>query len=190
MQSVDRWVINKAFSWLENHHTEINNTGISINLSAQSMDDEKFFSFISNHLDSSPFPNNKITFEITESSLIKHVDQARMLVEKIKEKGCKFSLDDFGTGYASYSYLKDFPVDHVKIDGIFIKDILTEDSSYAMVKSITEVSHHMGKKVVAEYVESEAVLGALREIEVDFAQGYYVGHPVPIKNLIQAEQYS
>ena len=189
MQSVDRWVINKTFSWLENHHEEINNTGISINLSAQSMDDDKFLSFINNHLDSSPFPNNRITFEITESSLIKHVDQARMLVEKIKDKGCKFSLDDFGTGYASYSYLKDFPVDHVKIDGVFIKDILTESSSYAMVKSITDVSHYMGKKVVAEYVESEAILVALRELEVDFAQGYYVGHPVPIKNLLQLEKH-
>lgn len=189
MQTVDRWVINQTFSWLENNHKEINNTGISINLSAQSMDDDKFFTFLNNHLDSSPFPNNKITFEITESSLIKHVDQARMLVEKIKDKGCKFSLDDFGTGYASYSYLKDFPVDRVKIDGIFIKDILTESSSYAMVKSITDVSHYMGKKVVAEYVESEAVLVALRELEVDFAQGYYVGHPVPIKNLIQLEQH-
>jgi diguanylate cyclase (GGDEF)-like protein len=188
MLSVDRWVINQTFSWLENHHDEINNTGISINLSAQSMDDDLFFNFINDHLDSSPFPNNKITFEITESSLIKQVDKARMLVEKIKDKGCKFSLDDFGTGYASYSYLKDFPVDHVKIDGIFIRDILTESSSYAMVKSITDVSHYMGKKVVAEYVESEAILGALRELEVDFAQGHYVGHPVPIKNLIQIEQ--
>ncbi len=148
------------------------------------MDDDLFLTFLNDHLDSSPFPNDKLTFEITESSLIQHVDQARMLVEKIKSKGCKFSLDDFGTGYASYSYLKDFPVDRVKIDGIFIKDILTEDSTYAMVKSITDVSHYMGKKVVAEYVESEAVLGALRELEVDFAQGYYVGHPVPINNLI------
>lgn len=185
MQSVDRWVINKTFSWLENHHNEINNTSISINLSAQSMNDDLFFNFINSHLDSSPFPNNKITFEITESSLIRNVDQARILVEKIKSKGCRFSLDDFGTGYASYSYLKDFPVDHVKIDGIFIKDILTEDSSYALVKSITDVSHYMGKKVVAEYVDSEAILGALRDLDVDFAQGHYIGHPVPIKRLLQ-----
>jgi len=185
MGSIDRWVVNNTFTWLNNHHTEINNTGISINLSAQTMDDESFLNFINDHLDSTPFPNDKITFEITESSLIKHVEKARTLVEKIKHKGCKFSLDDFGTGYASYSYLKDFPVDHVKIDGVFIKDILTDSSSYAMVKSITEISHHMGKKVVAEYVESEAVLVALRELEVDFAQGYYIGEPVPIKNLLQ-----
>ncbi len=185
MQSVDRWVINKVFAWLENHHSEINNTSISINLSAQTMDDESFFTFISNHLKTTPFPNNKITFEITETSLIKHIEKARMLVEMIRDKGCRFSLDDFGTGYASYSYLKDFPVDYVKIDGAFIRDILTDSSSYAMVKSITEISHHMGKKVIAEYVESEAELIALRELEVDFAQGYYIGHPVPIRNLIQ-----
>ena len=186
MRSIDRWVINKIFAWLENHHQEINNTGISINLSAQTMEDDSFLAFIMNHLNSSPFPNNRVTFEITETSLIKQIDKARTLVENIKRKGCKFSLDDFGTGYATYSYLKDFPVDHVKIDGTFIKDILTERSNYAMVKSITEVSHYMGKKVVAEFVESEAVLVALRELEVDFAQGYYIGHPVPIKNLLQA----
>jgi diguanylate cyclase (GGDEF)-like protein len=186
MRSIDRWVINNIFAWLNNHHQEINNTGLSINLSAQTMDDDSFFAFINDHLKSSPFPNNKITFEITETSLIKNIDKARELVEEIKQKGCKFSLDDFGTGYASYSYLKDFPVDHVKIDGAFIKDILTESSSYAMVKSITDVSHYMGKKVIAEFVESEAALVALRELEVDFAQGYYIGQPVPIKNLIQS----
>lgn len=185
MRSVDRWVISQIFAWLENHHQELNNTGLSINLSAQSLDDESFSAFINDYLDTSPFPCNMITFEITETSLVKHIDKARKLVEGIKSKGCKFSLDDFGTGYSSYSYLKDFPVDHVKIDGVFIKDILTDSSSYAMVKSITEISHHMGKKVVAEFVESEAILVVLRELEVDFAQGYYLGQPTPIKNLLQ-----
>ncbi len=185
MRSVDRWVISQIFAWLQNHHMEINNTSLSINLSAQTLDDQSFFAFINDQLDSSPFPCNKITFEITETSLVKHIDKARTLIEGIKKKGCKFSLDDFGTGYSSYSYLKDFPVDHVKIDGIFIKDILDDSSSYAMVKSITEISHHMGKKVVAEYVENEAILVALRELEVDFAQGYYLGQPTPIRNLLR-----
>ncbi|MCP4994789.1 MAG: DUF1631 family protein, partial [Gammaproteobacteria bacterium] len=185
MRSVDRWVINQVFSWLNNHNQEVDGTGFSINLSAQSLNDETFPIFINDHLDQSPFPNERITLEITETSLIRHTDKATELIKEIKSKGVKFSLDDFGTGYASYSYLKDFPVDIVKIDGIFIKDILSESSSYAMVKSITEVSHHMGKKVVAEYVESEAILIALREMEVDFAQGFGVGHPVPIKNLLQ-----
>ncbi len=185
MRSVDRWVINQVFSWLKNHHQEVNGTRFSINLSAQSLDDETFPIFINDHLDNSPFPNDLLTLEITETSLIRHIDKAKELIEEIKSKGVKFSLDDFGTGYASYSHLKDFPVDIVKIDGVFIKDILTESSSYAMVKSITDVSHHMGKKVVAEYVESEAILIALREMEVDYAQGFGVGHPVPIKNLLQ-----
>ncbi len=189
MRSIDRWVINHIFTWLNNHHHEINNTGFSINLSAQTLDDETFSEFIGQQLNKLSFPSNKLTLEITETSLIKHIDKARVLIEEIKSKGCKFSLDDFGTGYSSYSYLKDFPVDNVKIDGVFIKDILTDTSSYAMVKSITEISHHMGKKVVAEYVESEAILVALRELEVDFAQGFSVGHPVPIKNLLQQTYY-
>ncbi|MCP3672136.1 MAG: DUF1631 family protein [Gammaproteobacteria bacterium] len=185
MRSVDRWVINQVFSWLNNHHQEVDGTGFSINLSAHSLDDETFQAFINTHLDQSPFPNERITLEITETSLIQHIDKAKELINEIKNKGVKFSLDDFGTGYASYSYLKDFPVDIVKIDGVFVKDILTDSSSYAMVKSITDVSHHMGKKVVAEYVESEAILIALREIEVDFAQGFEIGHPVPIINLLR-----
>jgi len=185
MRSVDRWVINQVFSWLENHYTEVNGVGFSINLSAQSLDDNTLPGFISNHLERSPFPNNQLTLEITETSLVKNIDKTKMLVDDIKSKGVKFSLDDFGTGYSSYSYLKDFPVDYVKIDGVFIKDMLTDTSSYAMVKSITEISHHMGKKVVAEYVESEAVLVALRELEVDFAQGFRVGHPTPMRNLLQ-----
>lgn len=185
MRSVDRWVINHIFSWLENHYQEIGGTGFSINLSAHSMDDETFPVFINGHLDRSPFPNDQITLEITETSLVQHIDKAKLLVEDIKSKGVKFSLDDFGTGYSSYSYLKDIPVDYVKIDGVFIKDILTDSSSHAMVKSITEISHHMGKKVVAEYVENEAILVALRELEVDFAQGFCVGHPVPLNNLLQ-----
>ncbi len=185
MRSVDRWVINHMFAWLGKYHQEVEGTGFSINLSAQTLDDASFAKFIADHVERSPFPNNRLTLEITETSLVQHIEKARALVENIKSKGVKFSLDDFGTGYSSYSYLKDFPVDNVKIDGVFIKDILTESSSYAMVKSITEISHHMEKKVVAEYVESEAILVALRELEVDFAQGYSVGHPVPLKSLLQ-----
>jgi diguanylate cyclase (GGDEF)-like protein len=185
MRSVDRWVINQFFAWLENHHEELEGTGFSINLSAQSLDDATFPIFINNHLERSPFPSDRLTFEITETSLVKHIDESRLLVEEMKSKGVRFSLDDFGTGYSSYSYLKDFPVDVVKIDGVFVQDMLTESSSYAMVKSITEISHHMGKKVVAEYVENEAILVALRELEVDFAQGFVVGHPVPIRNLLK-----
>ncbi len=185
MRSVDRWVINQIFSWLDNHHKELDGIAFSINLSAHTLEDETFPNFIGDRLDRSPFPNNRLTLEITETTLVKHIDKAKKLIGDIKSKGVKFSLDDFGTGYSSYSYLKDFPVDIVKIDGVFIKDILTDSSSYAMVKSITEISHHMGKKVVAEYVESEAILIALRDLEVDFAQGFGVGHPVPIKNILQ-----
>jgi len=185
MRSVDRWVINYMFAWLENHHQEVEGTGFSINLSAQTLNDETFPMFITDHVEKSPLPNNHLILEITETSLVEHIEKTKILIESIKSKGVNFSLDDFGTGYSSYSYLKDFPVDYVKIDGVFIKDILTESSSYAMVKSITEISHHMEKKVVAEYVESEAILVALRELEVDFAQGYNVGHPVPLKNLLQ-----
>jgi EAL domain-containing protein (putative c-di-GMP-specific phosphodiesterase class I) len=117
--------------------------------------------------------------------MVTNMTRANLLIDDIGQRGCKFYLDDFGSGYASYSYLKDLPVDVIKIDGIFIKDILEEKSSYAMVKSITEIAHYMEKKVIAEYVENEAIMVTLRELDVDFAQGYGVGRPLALQKLIQ-----
>jgi|GEM_PF-3281595 len=104
-------------------------------------------------------------------------------MQEIRALGCRFFLDDFGTGYASYSYLKEFPVDVVKIDGIFVKDIYEDEVSYAMVKSITQFAHHMGELVVAEFVHTEAILKVLRRLEVDYAQVFCIGRPGPLKLL-------
>ena len=105
-------------------------------------------------------------------------------MEKLKIIGVSFSLDDFGTGLSSYSYLRNLPVDYLKIDGIFVKDIKTNPSDYAVVKSINEIGHFMGKKTIAEYVEDDEVLEILREIGVDFAQGYGIEKKRPIVELL------
>ena len=147
------------------------------------MSDETLIPFLRELIVNSPIPPEMLAFEITETAMVSQLDQARRLMEQIKALGCQFYLDDFGSGYASYSYLKEFPVDVVKIDGIFVKDVDTDLASRAMVKSITEVAHHMNKQVIAEYVESEAILNVLGELEVDYAQGYCIGYPTALNKL-------
>jgi EAL domain-containing protein (putative c-di-GMP-specific phosphodiesterase class I) len=151
------------------------------------MADDSFIPFLKQQIQHSVAPPGKLAFEITETAMVSQMDQVSALMREIRALGCRFFLDDFGTGYASYSYLKEFPVDVVKIDGIFVKDIHQDEVSYAMVKSITEVAHHMGKLVVAEFVHNEAVLNALRRLEVDYAQGFYIGRPGPLKLLARSQ---
>ena len=125
-----------------------------------------------------------ICFEITETSAIGSLDSAIDFMERMKVIGVEFSLDDFGTGLSSYSYLRNLPVDYLKIDGIFVKDIKTNANDYAVVKSINEIGHFMGKKTIAEYVEDDEILEILREIGVDFAQGYGIGGKIPLTQLV------
>ncbi|WP_428623717.1 DUF1631 family protein [Sedimenticola sp.] len=186
MQAVDRWVVQHFFSWANTELTaervaELG--GFSINLSGQSMGDASFIPFLKEQIQHSVIAPEHLSFEITETAMVNQMGQVNVLMKEIRALGCRFFLDDFGTGYASYSYLKEFPVDVVKIDGIFVKDIADDEVSYAMVKSITEVAHQMGKLVVAEFVHCEAVLNALRKLEVDYAQGFCIGRPGPLKNL-------
>ncbi len=186
MRAVDRWVVQRFFKWAESassKHDLSSMGGFSINLSGQSMTDDAFHEFLLSKVRSSPIPPEQLSFEITETAMVSQIDKARKLILQLKELGCTFFLDDFGSGYANYSYLKDFPIDVVKIDGIFVKSIHEDETSYAMVKSITDVAHNLGKLVVAEFVENEAILNALREMEVDFAQGYCLGRPVPLDDL-------
>ncbi|WP_260293688.1 DUF1631 family protein [Sedimenticola hydrogenitrophicus] len=186
MQAVDRWVVQRFFNWANNElsaETAGYLGGFSINLSGQSMGDESFIPFLKEQIQHSVIAPEKLAFEITETAMVSQLGQVTALMREIRALGCRFFLDDFGTGYASYSYLKEFPVDVVKIDGIFVKDIHQDEVSCAMVKSITEVAHHMGKLVVAEFVHHEAILNVLRRLEVDYAQGFCIGRPGPLKLL-------
>ncbi|MCB1850605.1 MAG: EAL domain-containing protein [Gammaproteobacteria bacterium] len=142
--------------------------------------------YIIQRLQNSPLPPVRLGFEITETAVVKNIDQVNQFIREIKQYGCKVYLDDFGSGYASYSYLKDLEVDCIKIDGVFVKDLLQEKSSHAMVKSITEIAHYANKQVIAEYAETEAVIIELRNLEVDFAQGYGIGLPRPLNSLLKS----
>ena len=179
MPAVDRWIVSHALTWLTEHIGDLQRVhGFSINLSGTSLNEPGFLEFVVEQLMESKVPTNKITFEITETAAISSMDGANRFIRRLKDLGCSFSLDDFGTGLSSYSYLRNLEVDYVKIDGVFVKDLVDSPADYAVVKSVNEIAHFMGKQTIAEFVETDAIIGALREIGVDYAQGWGVERPM------------
>jgi diguanylate cyclase (GGDEF)-like protein/PAS domain S-box-containing protein len=178
ISSVDKWVITALFSWLYKNQQEITESLLcSVNLSGHTLGNEKFIDFLEASFIQYEVDPRTICFEITETAAISNLTTASKFIEHLRNKGCLFALDDFGSGLSSYAYLKDLPVDFLKIDGTFVKDIVDDKIDYAMVKSINEIGHVMGKKTIAEFVENDAILEKLREIGVDYAQGYGVDRP-------------
>ena len=124
---------------------------------------------------------NTICFEITETSAIGNMEAAQRFVSALKKLGCRFALDDFGVGLSSFSYLKNLPVDYLKIDGSFVKEITADPISRAMVSAINEIGHLMGIETIGEYVENDAIKQNLKSLGVDFAQGYGIAKPQPLE---------
>ena len=184
MSIVDRYVITKALAWMNNNVEIIERiAGFTINLSGESLNEEGFVDFILEQLQGLCVPYEKVCFEVTETVGITNLSDVTLGIDRIKDTGCRFALDDFGSGMSSYGYLKNLPVDVVKIDGVFVKELVADSSDYAVVKSITEIAHFMKKKVVAEFVENDAILDLLREIGVDYAQGYMIDKPGSLDRL-------
>jgi diguanylate cyclase (GGDEF)-like protein/PAS domain S-box-containing protein len=176
--SIDRWVIENAFRWLVSEADERARLAMcSINLSGQSLGDDKFLPYVIEQFHRSGLDATKICFEITETSAIASFSQANRFIQALKELGCKFALDDFGTGLSSFGYLKHFPVDFLKIDGSFVKEILHDPIDREMVRSINEIGHLTGKKTIAEFAENLEIINMLRGLGVDYAQGYGVSQP-------------
>jgi diguanylate cyclase (GGDEF)-like protein/PAS domain S-box-containing protein len=176
--SIDRWVIRSAFRWLVSEADERERLSLcSINLSGQSLGDEKFLPFVVDQFQMSGIDATKICFEITETAAIASYSQANRFINALKELGCKFALDDFGTGLSSFGYLKHFPVDFLKIDGSFVKEILHDPIDREMVRSINEIGHLTGKRTIAEFAENEEIITMLRGMGIDYAQGYGVSEP-------------
>lgn len=182
---VDRWVIRNAFGWLRDHPTLVEQLHLcGINLSGQSMGNDDILRFILEQIDEGSIPAEKLCFEVTETAAIADLVQATHFISLLKERGCMFALDDFGSGFSSFAYLKKLPVDFLKIDGSFVRDICTDSIDLAMVRSINEIGHVMGKKTIAEFVEDRGVLDILRTVGVDYAQGFEIGRPTPIKEFL------
>ena len=176
--SIDRWVIENAFRWLVSEADEREKlTMCSINLSGQSLGDDKFLPYVIDQFHRSGLDAGKICFEITETAAIASFSQANRFIQALKELGCKFALDDFGTGLSSFGYLKHFPVDYLKIDGSFVKEILHDPIDREMVRSINEIGHLTGKQTIAEFAENQEIINMLQSMGVDYAQGYGVSQP-------------
>lgn len=194
MQDVDRWIIRHLFQiegkalrkWQAVVHDgeRLEDAFLySINLSGASLVDPTFLDFITDLMREYDIPGHAIAFEITETQAITHLDKAVALIRSLKKLGCKFLLDDFGSGMSSFGYLKKLPIDYLKIDGQFVKDILSDPVDRAMVNMINEIGHTMGLTTVAEYVEDDAILAELKDMGVDMAQGYGISKPLPMENM-------
>jgi len=180
----DRWVITAALDWIARNEPAMTRVArFFINLSRDSVVDPETASFVRQALSSAGVDPGRVGFEISENVAIANLSRANQLVNDLRRIGCVTSLDDFGSGVSSFAYVKALAVDYLKIDGMFVGNISQDKVDYAMVRSIKEIGHVMGKKIVAESVETAAVLEKLREIGVDFAQGFQVGEPRPIDEL-------
>ncbi|MFQ5644995.1 MAG: EAL domain-containing protein [Thiogranum sp.] len=178
---LDRWVFDHVLQWFDRHSEALLQTELcSLNLSALSLCDETFRDYVLSRLEKSGLPPQKLCFEVTETAAIANLSQATEFINALRQAGCHFALDDFGSGLSSYAYLRNLPVDMVKIDGIFVRNIATNEVDRMMVKSICEIVRMMGKETTAEYVESAEALGILRQIGVDYVQGYHLGRPAPL----------
>jgi len=180
MAKIDRWVISTA---LKSYADEIgldSNVKFSINLSGNSLTDKGLLDFIMQEFIVNKVPTNRVCFEITETAAISHLAQATDLITALKSQGCCVALDDFGSGLSSFSYLKQFPIDYLKMDGSFMRGLAYDQVDLAMVESINTIGHVMGIKTVAECVENDAVLDKLRALGVDYYQGYVHGKPQPL----------
>ncbi len=183
---LDEWVFEHTMRYLAAHPEFVRRVGvIHVNLSASAIANPSFYRFALRLIRRYPLPQGKICLEVTESAVIQRLDNAVRIIKGLRRRGVSFALDDFGHGASSYTYLQTLPVNQVKIDGSFVRTIVENEVSSAIVKSMTDIAHMAGMSVVAEYVENEAIASKLREMHVDFLQGYLLSKPMPIESLLE-----
>jgi diguanylate cyclase (GGDEF)-like protein/PAS domain S-box-containing protein len=178
MPRIDRWVVHKVFTYLASQPQEDNLTDfIAINLSGATLNDPSFAQFIRDELKILAVPAQLVCFEITETTAISSLDKVVEFMQELSQLGFRFALDDFGSGVSSFGYLKQLPVNYLKLDGSFVRDMVIDPIDHAIVEAVTQIGHVMKLKTIAEWVENEATLLALKAIGVDFAQGFGIGKP-------------
>ena len=182
MPAVDRWVITHSLEMLADFGSQLakEESFFAINLSGQSICDNSFLDFVIGELSRIGVPTTAVCFELTETTTILNMSRAKQFMSVLREKGCRFSLDDFGSGLSSFSYLKTLPIDFLKIDGQFVREIAEDPVSNAMVAAINQMSHAMGLKTIAEYVENSAIKTQLSSLGVDYGQGFGIAKPRPL----------
>ncbi len=180
---LDRWVIDAVLAWLGRNPHLLDQLHLCfVNLSGASVADEDFLEFVLERLKRPQVPSQNICFEVTETAAMANLSRAIEFMGTLKAEGCRFALDDFGSGLSSFAYLKTLPVDFLKIDGAFVRDILDDAVDLALVRSFNDVGQVMGKLTIAEAVEGEAVLAKLHEVGVDYAQGFVIGQPALLED--------
>jgi EAL domain-containing protein (putative c-di-GMP-specific phosphodiesterase class I) len=177
--TLDRWVVKESLQWLRERKTAgLALHRLNINLSGAAYGDLHFMDFLIEHLQAlQDIDLSGVCFEVTETDAISNLQTATDFMMEIRKLGCQFALDDFGSGMSSFGYLRSLPIDFIKIDGVFVRDIAQDAVHRAMVKSIRDVGAVMGKQIIAEFVEDEATLEILRSMQIDYAQGYGIGRP-------------
>lgn len=185
MPRLDRWVVHALFVELQRINQRDPLPMFAINLSGQSVDDPAFLDYVLDEIKTLHINPKMLCFEITERVAISNLGLAQKFIATLKAQGCSFSLDDFGTGVSSFGYLKSLPVDYLKIDGSFIKDILNDGVAHTMVQSIYQVGQKMMVQTIAEFVENERIINLLREIGVEYGQGYGISRPIPLNDVIE-----
>jgi len=183
MRAIDRWVINSLFRYINEQQDSLlrNKHRFYINLSGDSLNDENFCDFLTDKINEFDINTKLLCFEITETIAIQNLQSAAYLIGFLKRLGCSFALDDFGTGTSSFAYLKYLPIDYLKIDGVFIKDIANDPIDYEIVKAIKKICNAMKIKVIAELVEDEKTINFLKLLDIDFVQGYAIQKPIPLE---------
>lgn len=184
MADLDRWVVKRVLHHYGERLGAIPGVQLCINLSGNSMNDPKFLAFFLDVLEHSVIPPTALTMEITETSLINNLSTAGEIIQTLRSVGCKIALDDFGIGLSSFSYLRSFKVDFIKIDGSFVRNITHSAVDFAIVKAINNIAHEINSQTVAEFVESESIMAMVKELGLDFAQGYGLGRPEPIEQIL------
>ena len=186
LTSIERWVVTTLVEYLQRQcelgllpsgPAVMPDTFYAVNLSAASVTDSSFPDFVRKLLTRYNLPRGLLAFEVTETAAISNLTKAAQLMHELKAMGCRFALDDFGIGMSSFAYLKYLPVDYLKIDGVFVRDMANDPMDFAIVEAINRIGHILGLKTVAEYVEDAVTLDRLKWLGVDYAQGYYVAEP-------------
>ena len=189
MGRIDRWVIRETLEWLRDNPASRAAIDLcAINLSGLSFGDYQLLDEIRRSFEETRSVRpGKLCFEVTETAAITNLHQARGFIEKLREIGCSFALDDFGSGVSSFGYLKNLPVDILKIDGMFVRDICDDKADRAIVSAINNIGHEMGMLTIAEFAENSDIIATLQELDVDYAQGYGIGKPAPLEEIAGAE---
>jgi diguanylate cyclase (GGDEF)-like protein/PAS domain S-box-containing protein len=186
MDDIDQWVLRNALEWLT-VNADSSHRRLAINLSGQSLSSPTFLESVTDMFAASRVDARRVCFEITETAAIANLDNATCFIAALKTRGCEFALDDFGSGMSSFAYLKNLPVNYLKIDGSYVRDLVHDSVDRSMVEAVNQIGHAMGMQTIAEFVEDQATLSALAVIGVDYAQGYGIAKPQPLEELCSAK---